>query len=133
MLETVRPDLSMPIDLLERAIGVVDAAALPADEDPWLYFYEDFLGAYDPALRKSRGVYYTPVEVVRAQVRFASGLLRERFGKAEGFAGDGVVVLDPACGTSWASPTATPSSTSPTRWSRRTSSPASRIPRSTSR
>ncbi len=99
MLETVRPDLSMPIDLLERAIGVVDAAALPADEDPWLYFYEDFLGAYDPALRKSRGVYYTPVEVVRAQVRFASGLLRERFGKPMAFADDGVVVLDPACGT----------------------------------
>ena len=99
MLETVRDELTMPIELLERAIGVVDAAALPTDEDPWLYFYEDFLGAYDARLRRDRGVYYTPVEVVRAQVRFAGELLRERFGKAMGFADDGVEVLDPACGT----------------------------------
>ena len=99
MLETVRDELTMPIELLERAIGVVDAAALPADEDPWLYFYEDFLGAYDAKLRRNRGVYYTPVEVVRAQVRFAGELLRDRFGKRLAFAGDDVVVLDPAAGT----------------------------------
>ena len=103
----------MPIDLLERAIGAVDATVLLADRgrqgafnpsqeidrDPWLYFYEHFLGAYDAALRKNRGVYFTPVEVVRAQVRFAGELLRERFGKTMGFADDGVEVLDPACGT----------------------------------
>jgi len=111
--DPVQDALSMPIGLLERAIAAVDARALLADRgrqgafdlsreidrDPWLYFYEDFLAAYDPVLRRNRGVYYTPVEVVRAQVRFAAELLRERFGKAEGFAGDGVVVLDPACGT----------------------------------
>ena len=108
-----REELSMPIDLLERAIGAVDATVLLADRgrqgafnpsqeidrDPWLYFYEHFLGAYDAALRKNRGVYFTPVEVVRAQVRFAGELLRERFGKTMGFADDGVEVLDPACGT----------------------------------
>ena len=108
-----REELSMPIDLLERAIRAVDATALLAnrgrqgafnpsqeiDRDPWLYFYEHFLGAYDAKLRKNRGVYFTPVEVVRAQVRFAGELLRERFGKVMGFADDGVEVLDPACGT----------------------------------
>ncbi len=113
LLETARPELSVPIDLLERAIGIVNARALLAergrqgafnpsqeiDRDPWLYFYEHFLGVYDPALRRDRGVYFTPVEVVRAQVRFAHELLRDRFNKPTGFADRGVEVLDPACGT----------------------------------
>ena len=115
LLETARDELSMPFELLERVIGVVDAPALlrdpqmsllpnvgegsTDDDDPWLYFYEDFLAAYDPNLRKNRGVYYTPVPVVRAQVRFAGELLRDRFVKQDGFADSSVVVLDPACGT----------------------------------
>lgn len=115
LLETARGELSMPFELLERAIGVVNApellrdpqlALLPgaanastSDDDPWLYFYEDFLAAYDPKLRKNRGVFYTPVPVVKAQVRFASELLRDRFVKRDGFADSSVVVLDPACGT----------------------------------
>ena len=97
---SVRAELSMPIELLERAIGAVDGAQiLRGDDDPWLYFYEHFLGAYDPKLRKSRGVYYTPVEVVRLQVRLAGELLRSRFNKPLSFADDDVVVLDPAVGT----------------------------------
>ena len=96
---SVRDELAMSIQLLERAIGAVDAAAVGNDEDPWLYFYELFLGAYDPKMRTERGVYFTPVEVVRAQVRLAGELLRTRFGKRLAFADDGVVVLDPAVGT----------------------------------
>lgn len=95
----VRRELAMPIELLERAIGAVDAAAVGSDDDPWLYFYELFLGAYDPKMRKERGVYFTPVEVVRAQVRLAGELLRTRFGKRLAFADDDVVTLDPAVGT----------------------------------
>ncbi len=82
----VREELRMPIELIERAIGAVDAAKIGQTEDPWLYFYEQFLGAYDPKLRKDRGVYYTPVEVVRAQVRLAGELLRKRFKKQLAFA-----------------------------------------------
>lgn len=95
----VRDELSMPIELLERAIGAVDPAKAGFEGDPWLYFYEQFLGAYDPKLRKNRGVYFTPVEVVRAQVRLVGELLRTRFGKQMAFADDDVVVLDPAVGT----------------------------------
>ena len=95
----VREALKMPIELLERAIGAVDSVKISSDGDPWLYFYEQFLGAYDPKLRNDRGVYYTPVEVVRAQVRLAGDLLRKRFGKQLGYAADDVVVLDPAVGT----------------------------------
>ena len=98
-VSSVREELRMPIELLERAIGVVDAVKIQHEGDPWLYFYEDFLSAYDPKLRKDRGVYYTPVEVVRLQVRLAAELLRTRFNKRLAFADDDVVVLDPAVGT----------------------------------
>ena len=99
-VRSVREELIMPIELLERAINAVDQEAIQSrEEDPWLYFYEQFLSEYDPQLRKKRGVYYTPVEVVRAQTRLAGELLRERFSKPLAFADDEVVVLDPAVGT----------------------------------
>ena len=96
-----RAELQIPIDLIERAVAAVDPAALsrPDEQDPWLYFYEQFLAAYDPKLRKSRGVYFTPIEVVRCQVRLAAELLRARFGKPRAFAEDGVTILDPAVGS----------------------------------
>ena len=74
-------------------------STLTSPDDPWLYFYEDFLAVYDANLRKDAGAYYTPVEVVRAQVRLIDNLLVERLGKPLGFADDGVVTLDPAAGT----------------------------------
>ena len=95
----VRDELEMPIELLERAIGAVNAENIRGDGDPWLYFYEQFLGSYDPKLRKDRGVYFTPVEVVQVQVKLAGELLRNRFGKQLAYASDEVVVLDPAAGT----------------------------------
>lgn len=95
----VRQELIMPIELLERAIRSVERIPPKGGRDPWLYFYEHFLGAYDPELRKSRGVYYTPVPVVQTQVRLAGELLRTRFGKTLSFADDDIVVLDPAVGT----------------------------------
>ena len=97
--DSVRDELGMPIELLERAIGAVDAPRLNKQGDPWIYFYEQFLGAYDPDLRKNRGVFYTPVEVVGVQTRLAAELLRTRFDKPMGFADDGINVLDPAAGT----------------------------------
>ena len=94
-----RADIAASLDLLLRVIAVVPPAALTAPDDPWLYFYEDFLAVYDPKLRKDAGVYYTPVEVVRAQVRLIDDLLVHRLGKPLGFADPGVVTLDPAVGT----------------------------------
>ena len=45
------------------------------------------------------GVYYTPVEVVRAQVRLVDDLLTNRLGRRLGFANSDVITLDPAVGT----------------------------------
>lgn len=95
----VKPELGVSIALLERVIAAVPPATLTGPEDPWLYFYEDFLAAYDPKLRKDAGAYYTPVQVVRAQVRLVDDLLVNRLNKPLGFADPGVVTLDPAAGT----------------------------------
>ena len=94
-----RTDMSASLDLLLRVIAVVQPTALTGPQDPWLYFYEDFLAAYDPKLRKDAGAYYTPIEVVRAQVRLVDDLLVSRLNKPLGFADAGVVTLDPAAGT----------------------------------
>ena len=94
-----RAEIAASVDLLVRVIDVVTPATLSGPEDPWLYFYEDFLAVYDAKLRKDTGVYYTPVEVVRAQVRLIDDLLVHRLGKPLGFADPGVVTLDPAVGT----------------------------------
>ncbi len=94
-----RSEMAASLDLLLRVIAAVPPATFAGPEDPWLYFYEDFLAAYDPKLRKDAGAYYTPVEVVRCQVRLIDDLLVNRLNKPLGFADPGVVTLDPAAGT----------------------------------
>jgi hypothetical protein len=70
------------------------------ERDPFIYFYEDFLKAYDPATRKSRGVYYTPPPIVNFIVRAVDDVLKESFGIRDGLANHKrVTVLDFACGT----------------------------------
>jgi predicted helicase len=70
------------------------------ERDPFIYFYEDYLKAYDPAMRKSRGVYYTPPPIVNFIVRAVDVILKESFGIPEGLADNRrVTVLDFACGT----------------------------------
>ena len=95
-----RAEIATGVDLIERIIDAVDPAELaPHSPDLWLYFYEDFLAAYDPTLRRKEGVYFTPVQVVEAQVRLAAELLKTKFDKPLGFADDDVTFLDPAAGT----------------------------------
>jgi hypothetical protein len=94
-----RAEMAASLDLLLRVIAVVPPATLTDPEDPWLYFYQDFLADYDPKLRKDTGAYYTPVEVVRCQVRLIDDLLVNHLNKPLGFADPGVVTLDPAVGT----------------------------------
>ena len=63
------------------------------------YFYEPFLEAFDPALRKQLGVWYTPAEVVDYMVARVDRALKDDLGIADGLAGENVYVLDPCCGT----------------------------------
>ena len=77
-------------------------------EDPIVHFYETFLAAYDAALRKSRGVYYTPEPVVSFIVRSIDSILKTRFDFPLGLADNApdpetqksrLQILDPATGT----------------------------------
>ena len=63
------------------------------------YFYEPFLQAFDPELRKQLGVWYTPPEVVRYMVARVDKALKDDLGIDDGLAGENVYVLDPCCGT----------------------------------
>jgi REP element-mobilizing transposase RayT len=63
------------------------------------YFYEPFLQAFDPELRKDLGVWYTPSEIVDYQVERVDTVLREELNIPDGLADARVVVLDPCCGT----------------------------------
>jgi predicted helicase len=55
-------------------------------EDPVVHFYETFLGEYNPALRKARGVWYTPQPVVNFIVRAVDDILKTEFNLKEGLA-----------------------------------------------
>ena len=87
-------------------------------EDPIIHFYETFLSAYDPALRKARGVWYTPAPVVNFIVRAVDDILKTEFNLPQGLADNSktnikinvqgkhvekevhkVQILDPATGT----------------------------------
>ncbi len=63
------------------------------------YFYEPFLHAYDPELRKQLGVWYTPPEIVTYMVERVDSVLRSELGLADGLADESVLVLAPCCGT----------------------------------
>lgn len=63
------------------------------------YFYEPFLEAFDPELRKELGVWYTPREVVQYMVERVDRVLRQELDRPAGLADPNVYVLDPCCGT----------------------------------
>lgn len=63
------------------------------------YFYEPFLQAYDPGLRRQLGVWYTPPEVVRYMVARVHEALQRDLGLELGLADANVHILDPCTGT----------------------------------
>lgn len=67
-------------------------------DDPYIYFYEDFLAAYDENKRKAKGVYYTPIPVVHFIVKSIEKILQNDF-KKEGLIDKDVKILDFATGT----------------------------------
>jgi len=113
------------VDTLADLFRATNVAELLSDfgskehrQDPIIHFYETFLSEYDPALRKSRGVWYTPHPVVNFIVRAVDDILKDEFGLHDGLADTSKVkikvnelgkkiekevhrvqVLDPAAGT----------------------------------
>ena len=68
-------------------------------EDPVVHFYETFLAAYDPEMRKTRGVFYTPEPVVSYIIRSLDYILRSYFNRPLGLGDGKTLILDPAAGT----------------------------------
>ena len=121
------PDLddriSWAVDNLARILQQTEMAEILKDfgkrtrrEDPVVHFYETFLAEYDPKMRESRGVYYTPETVVNYIVKSVDYILKHKFNISKGLAdskkikvpnpkGEGtiethqVLILDPAVGT----------------------------------
>ena len=90
------------LDWTSAALDRVDRDAFFArfnEGEAVTYFYEPFLQAFDPELRKQLGVWYTPAEVVRYMVARVDKALRDDLGLADGLAAENVYVLDPCCGT----------------------------------
>lgn len=99
LTDAVRAELGA----IERLVSAIDVPRISRATDhrgePWLWFYEDFLAKYDPAARRQAGVYYTPVAVVKYQVRQAEAILVSALNHELGFADRSVVTLDPATGS----------------------------------
>ncbi|MHB8952445.1 MAG: type ISP restriction/modification enzyme [Pirellulaceae bacterium] len=106
LLESVlRPCLcarvtAQPADALERATreiasylaecpGQVRGGRRDADDDvpdPWIYFFEEFLGQYSAQSRRRQGVYYTPPELASYLVRSIDQTLQTELALADGLA-----------------------------------------------
>ena len=90
------------LDWTAAALDRVDRTAFFArfrEGEAVPYFYEPFLAAFDPDLRKQLGVWYTPNEIVRYMVARVDRALKDDLGIADGLAAENVYVLDPCCGT----------------------------------
>ncbi len=93
------------VEVLDWTAAVLDRVDRPAffsrfnEGEAVPYFYEPFLEAFDPGLRKQLGVWYTPAEVVRYMVARVDKALKDDLGITDGLAAENVYVLDPCCGT----------------------------------
>ena len=90
------------LDWTAAALNRVDRAAFFTrfeEEHAVQYFYEPFLEAFDPELRRDLGVWYTPTDIVRYMVARVDTVLREELDIPDGLADPRVYVLDPCCGT----------------------------------
>jgi len=87
------------VDRIGSLLAATDLCAvfsgyIAEGKDPSIYFYEDFLRAYDSKTSRSRGVHYSPPAVVSYMLGGVETILLEQFGEAASRA----AILDPCCG-----------------------------------
>jgi predicted helicase len=109
-LESFPSEIIWAIDEIISILKVTDYLAIKKEfslyrqaekgfNDPFIYFYEDFLRHYDKSQRELRGVYYTPEPVVSFIIRSIESILKKTFDLKDGFLSKNVTALDIACGT----------------------------------
>lgn len=93
--------ISWIVDDLAETFGATDMQKVMAgfgkrtqQTDPMIHFYENFLSAYDPKLRKSRGVWYTPQAVVNFIVRAVDEILQTEFNLPTGLADTSKITVE---------------------------------------
>ena len=106
-LSSIPDNISWIVDDIIAILNQIDIISLQKDlsftktinyEDPYVYFYENFLAEYDKKKRKLKGVYYTPIPVVHFIIKSIDRILQNEFDKI-GFGDEGIKVLDFATGT----------------------------------
>ncbi|MDR0611775.1 MAG: N-6 DNA methylase [Planctomycetaceae bacterium] len=92
--------ISWAVDALADLFNFVDIKKIleefsqsTHDLDPVIHFYETFLAEYDPALRKSRGVWYTPLPAVQFIVHSVDEILKQEFNLPQGLADTSTIKL----------------------------------------
>ena len=97
----IEDEIKWPVDDIVRLFAAADVRGIMKDygkskkrSDPMIHFYEDFLNAYDAGLRKDRGVWYTPLPVVRFIVRAVDDILVKQFGITDGIASRDMVQIE---------------------------------------
>ncbi len=105
-LEELRPEVAWIVDDIVELLREAPVRDIllryfrdNRGKDPIAHFYETFLAEYDRDLRRSRGVYYTPPDLVSYMVGSVHALLVDRLGWSDGLADPRVRLLDPAAGT----------------------------------
>ena len=124
------PTLENVIDKLCELYKICDISLLLMEDehnDPIVHFYEEFLTYYDLELKKSLGVYYTPVQTVHYLVKMVDDVLINELNVDKGLSNNeyittkvpcapkeikkgkwvfeeeisvpSIAILDPACGT----------------------------------
>lgn len=101
LLEEIDERIKTTVDNLAEVFRAADVNLLlkhfsqtTQQADPVIHFYETFLAAYDPKLRKSRGVWYTPSPVVEFVVRAIDDLLQREFSLPQGLADTSSVTIN---------------------------------------
>lgn len=92
-------DLAYLLARADMAEILRDFGRRTRQEDPVVHFYETFLTAYDPQMRQTRGVYYTPEPVVSYIVHSLDHIVKTCFDRPLGLADTNTLILDPAAGT----------------------------------
>lgn len=109
-LDEFPAEIVWAVDEIISILKVTDFAAIKKEfaeyrrkeqgfNDPFIFFYEDFLKHYDKNQRELRGVYYTPESVVSYIVRSIEIILKKKFQLFDGLISDEVTLLDFATGT----------------------------------
>lgn len=82
---------------LYRSCNISNLLMRDEKEDTIIHFYEEFLTFYDPVLRKSLGVFYTPVQAVQYLIMMVDKILVEDLNIEGGLSNNEYITVNVPC------------------------------------